>query len=772
MSREFDTQIKFGVQDNATPKIRSLSEEFRRMSGAREAVGIRSEHSIQREISRTIAAYNRLERGGVMSAKEQERAYQRMQSSVARLRQEMGETLRAQEKMNPALQEYRRQAQARETLGIRSEQSVRREISQTLAAYNRLSRSGTMSASEQSRALSQTQAMVAKLRRELGETERSYSRLARAGKVAAAIGGGIVATTAVLRKPIENYMQYDSELRTQANFAYSSGSKADREAGMKVIDAGVRKALREGGGDHDGALRALETMQRSGTMGKGPDMSIRALPEVMKISTATETDPAAVASLQASAFNFGLNEKDAHAALSTATTMSQHGAVNMSLLAKMGPEALESAKSAGWYGRKGYSETLALFEATARGANAEHPEMAATYTTNLLSELSSPTLANNFSRLEHGRGKSKKGIDIRALIRADAAKGLSPLDTVDRAIRSIDEHDPQFVALEKKIAGTTDPDEKAQLVARRDQIHGQNVGKIFTNEYSRLGFLNWERNKDYYHELVKEGNEQFEKPEGETSADMDFALKRDSTEFKVNQAKNEAFNAQIDTAAPLAKAFGDVAEKAAELAQEFPKLTTAVSGMYSAIQGIGAIGGMGLGGAAAIGGKKLWSIFRGGSAVAAEGAEIATSGVKSGGGSLLSRAGSMVGRGGRWVGGLVEDGLLARGAGLVNPWTVGALALMPGNTVGNSDEMSELARLKHRNQERNSAVDLPVALDAMNEMRRFMEQHNQSRQGPTTGTGPQSSPAQAQPFVANIYLDSRQVTEVLLRNIELDSRRR
>ncbi|MGK0740252.1 phage tail tape measure protein, partial [Yokenella regensburgei] len=78
-----------------------------------------------------------------MSAKEQERAYQRMQSSVARLRQEMGETLRAQEKMNPALQEYRRQAQARETLGIRSEQSIRREISQTLAAYNRLSRSGT-----------------------------------------------------------------------------------------------------------------------------------------------------------------------------------------------------------------------------------------------------------------------------------------------------------------------------------------------------------------------------------------------------------------------------------------------------------------------------------------------------------------------------------------------------------------------------------------------------------------------------------------------------
>jgi len=71
-----------------------------------------------------------------------------MQSTFSRLRQDMGETLSVQEKMNPALQEYRRQAQAREALGIRSEQSIRREINQTLAAYNRLSRSGTMIARE------------------------------------------------------------------------------------------------------------------------------------------------------------------------------------------------------------------------------------------------------------------------------------------------------------------------------------------------------------------------------------------------------------------------------------------------------------------------------------------------------------------------------------------------------------------------------------------------------------------------------------------------
>ena len=765
MARDFDTQLKFGVQDNATPKIRSLSEELRRMSSARETLGIRSERNIQREISRTEAAYNRLERSGVLSTREQDRAYQRMQSTVSRLRQEMGETLRVQEKMNPALQEYRRQAQARETLGIKSEQSIRREINQTLAAYNRLSRSGTMSASEQARAWNHTQATVARLRRELGETERSYQRLARVGKTVGAIGGGLIAGAMVMRKPVEDQMHYDSELRKQANFAYSNEtSKAAREAGMKTIDAAIQRAIREGGGDISGAFHAMETMQRSGTMGR--DQVFGALPGVMKISSATETDPAAVASLQSSAFNFGLNEKDAHAGLSVATTMSQHGMVDMALLAKEMPRALESAKSIGLHGRTGYSQVGALFEAAARGAGS--PEEAATFTTNLLSELSAPTLANNFKQAKIG----KRGIDIRALIRADAAKGLTPLDTVDRGIRAMDEHDPQFVALNKQIARTAPGEARSQLEARRDQIHGQNVGRIFTNEYSRMGFLNWERNKDYYHKLIKEGNAQFDLPEGETSADQDYKLVEDSTAFKVNKAKNEAMIASRNTSSTFTKWVGEAADKAAELAQEFPKLTTAISGAYSAIQGLGAMGGIGLGGAVALGGKKLWNVLRGGSAVAAEGAEIAASGgAVSRVGSALSRAGGVIARGAHWAGGVLEDGLLTRGAGLVNPWTVGALALTPGSTVSNSSEMGELERLKQRNLQQNSAVDIPVALDAINEMKNFMEQHNNTASSTSHGTIPYAPQGPQQPVVAQIYLDGRVVTDAVLRRMDVGSRR-
>ena len=743
MAREFDTQIKFGVQDNATPKIRSLSEEFRRMSSARETLGIRSERNIQREISRTEAAYNRLERSGVLSTKEQERAYQRMQSTVARLRQEMGETLRVQEKMNPALQEYRRQAQARETLGIRSEQSIRREINQTLAAYNRLSRSGTMSASEQTRAWNQTQATVARLKRELGETERSYQRLARVGKTVGAIGGGLIAGAMVMRKPVENQMEYDSELRKQANFAYSDRDLAGRQAGMKTIDAAIKRAIREGGGDISGAFHAMETMQRSGTMGR--DQVFGALPGVMKISSATETDPAAVASLQSSAFNFGLNEKDAHAGLSVATTMSQHGMVDMALLAKEMPRALESAKSIGLHGRSGYSQVGALFEAAARGAGS--PEEAATFTTNLLSELSAPTLANNFKQAKVG----KRGIDIRALIRADAAKGLTPLDTVDRGIRAMDEHDPQFVALNKQIVRTAPGEAREQLEARRDQIHGQNVGRIFTNEYSRMGFLNWERNKDYYHKLIKEGNAQFDMPEGKTSADLDSELIQESPAYQVNKAKNETIVASNDTAAPLAKSFGDVADKASELAKEFPKLTTAISGAYSAIQGIGAAGGAGLGALALAGGQKLWKRFRGGgSAVAGDAAETAAKG-----GGLLSKGGSLLGK---VVRAPLAEGYMAAGQ-------------FYDQFLERGDD--KVKRLKADGYNTPDSMPKPVGfLDAFDEIKSFFSQNNTAKPAPAGIAAPSAPQGPQQPVVANIYLDSREITQEVLRRVDVESRRK
>ena len=64
--------------------------DYQRFNRAWEALGIRSETEIQREITRTQAAYARLAESGQMSAEEQARAFEQLRTRVAELNFEMG----------------------------------------------------------------------------------------------------------------------------------------------------------------------------------------------------------------------------------------------------------------------------------------------------------------------------------------------------------------------------------------------------------------------------------------------------------------------------------------------------------------------------------------------------------------------------------------------------------------------------------------------------------------------------------------------------------
>ncbi len=61
-------------------------------------------------------------------------------------------------------------SRARETLGVRAENAIQREIEQTRAAYDRLKRSGVASQNELRRASEATKQRVRELNAELGKT--------------------------------------------------------------------------------------------------------------------------------------------------------------------------------------------------------------------------------------------------------------------------------------------------------------------------------------------------------------------------------------------------------------------------------------------------------------------------------------------------------------------------------------------------------------------------------------------------------------------------
>lgn len=673
MAREFDTQMTFRVQDDATPRIRALSEAFRRMSSARETLGIRSERTLQREIDRTMAAYNRLERSGTLSAAEQSRAFEKTQSTVAKLRQEMAGAERQQ---------------------------------------------------------------------------RSW------GKAAFAIGSGVVAGAMTLRKPINDQMDYSLHLAELANFAYSKDGVAERTRGKQTIDQAIREALRQGGGTHDQAVGAMEAMLRAGTMQR--QEVFKALGNVMMNATANLADAVDMANLQSSIYGFGLSKQDASLALSGTTTAAQHGKAGVGLLAKELPSALTSARFAGFHGREGFAAVPALFQTAAMAAGT--PEQGATNANSLLADLTSSNLANNAKQLmlKGKDGKTIKGVDFRALARKDAEKGLTPLDTastlIDRALAG----DADYQQLTKRLATTQDAEERASIEAQRYLAEGQSISQLFPNKYSGDALRAFRQNTPYFSKLQHEILEQFDLPEGQRSAELDYALLKAEPKMQLQQAENEKFNATSDAISPVSKVLGDVAETGAKLAQEFPGLTTAAAGAAMAIKGLGL------------------------AAAAKAGADLLTgrNGAKPGGG-VLSKVKGLFGKGGA---GIAEGAATAgKTAGLLK-WVplLGEAAMayqgaqdFPLMDIQRGKDRAAEARAKGGESNPAMMALMPKsagALDALDEIRKWFSgsDQNAAREKAAAATLTPAAPN----VNVSVTLDSREIAAAVEQRVDRDARRK
>ncbi|ECP4586254.1 phage tail tape measure protein [Salmonella enterica subsp. enterica serovar Muenchen] len=749
MAGHFDTQIGIGVKDNASGPLQRIRNETVRMQQARERIGIRSEHTLQREITRTEAAYNRLERSGVLSASELARAHEKTTAAVARLRREMSETERQQERLrrNPL-------GDARERLGIRSEQSIRREIALTEAAYNRLARSGELSTAEQARAYAHMSDMVSKLRHELGETERTQSRLVSGLKTTLKVGAGAAALTTgvavALAEPVRQQMDYDSELRRTANFLYRNGDVKTRIQGVKTIDNAVRQANRLGGGHKEDGLMATETMGRSGM---GTDEVFSALPEIMKIHTATGADARSLALMRTAAFNYGLKGRTGDAALDALTTASQHGQVDVPLLAKAMPVGLELAKSAGFVGKKGFSNLAALYEVNAAMAGADEGVV---NTNNLMMTLSSQTISDNARTVTyHG-----KKVDWPAMRRKDAEQGHDALYTLTHLVGSIDDSDKTIINARKKLAAARTEAEKDKWNSVINSEHGANVGHFLRDQQSLKGYLAYEKYQSQYQEIATDVNKQFSLPEDHRSTDIDYAVIKDSNKFKSDQAANEKDFATTDMAKVFADAWGVIAEKSTELAKEFPVLAEAISGVSSVFSAVWQqLGGVGTT-LATMAGVKLGAKLLKGRTAKTPGGDL-TPGETINAGKVTGETGEIVGKSAtKW------------GAKLLKPLSGIGDVLMLGGSV--YDEF--IKRGKDREKDNHIAVPAgtPVphfvgALDVLDELSAFFSRNSEANKSQKQETSTTGSWDKAP--VINVYLDSQLATRQMLHRVEMVNRR-
>ena len=491
-----------------------------------------------------------------------------------------------------AAKEIQRAARARETLGIRAEREIRREIYLTVASYNRLARAGFESAQEQERAMQATREKARALKRELdGVTQAQmkmaktpvipepgrFARAAAFGGNAVTIGGGIAAGAAIMAQPVKKQMSYERQLAMMANTAFSDGGLEGRRAGLEQMKSSIRNAVTYGGGTKEDAAETLDALLKEDI---SFDTANKWLPDLMKYATASGASPVDLAKIAIKGKQvFGFRDEDIPEILNMAIMAGKAGGFELSDMARWLPAQLAAAQAAGMKGKDDFARILALNEVSAITAGSS--DEAGNNVVNLLAKLTSKDIETAAAGID----LNGKGIDLPGTLTEAREKGLDPVETLSLVIDKVAAKDKRYTDLQKKLASTTDKGEKAAIYESMTKIlEGFAVGKLVADRQALMALVAYRNNPEYRKRVEEAVNQQRTLPEGQRAGDEDFKFISDTNDFKTEQAKNTFEFSQMDGVKKLADASGTVADAISWAGEKFPGLTTAVVGATTAIE--------------------------------------------------------------------------------------------------------------------------------------------------------------------------------------------
>ena len=616
----------------------AMGQDFAKLAKARELLGVRSEHQVQREIQKTEAAYNRLSRSGTLSAAEQARAAKAMQAEVKKLNQEMGKT---GVKPGDNLQEFSKMAKARELLGVRPEREIQREIQRTEAAYARLARSGTMSFYEQRAAAKATREEVTRLTNEMGRltTRQKLTRgFAVAGGLAAA--GGVAAAMAVPK--VEKALAYDVRLAHLANTAFNDRDQAGRRSGRRELDADITDAVRYGRGTRDNALDTAEKLYGAGIF-KPVDIKT-ILRESLMAATANNAESASFAQMAISANQtMGIKPEQMGRMFGMGTFAGQSGGFEIKDMAKWLPQQMAAAKAVGMYGETGFAKLAALNQASVVTAGTK--DEAGNNVVNLLAKMGSQDTNKDFKKL---------GINLPQELAQGRMKGLDALDVVGGLLESQLGKDKNYQRVQKELAAAKgDADRTKALSAVGDIAQGTVIGKVFQDRQALMALYAYMNGRERV-KTISDGA--LANPD---AAQKNFALISETASSKVEQASNEREISMQRTMDKFLPAIGSMADGVTNLMRQYPGYTTAIIGATAAV--------------AALAGSAAFAAL----ALRRGGGGLDIPGLPGGGGA--GKAGAPVGKAGGMmrgmgkVGGLVGAGLMLTDLFMTSPEEIAIL---------------------------------------------------------------------------------------------------
>jgi hypothetical protein len=381
-----------------------------------------------------------------------------------------------------------RMAQARETLGIRSEKTIQREIQRTEAAYNRLARSGAMSWREQARAAEQMKSRVTQLTNEMGKLT-TKQKLMRAGKIAAVGVAGFTAAGVAVKGDVQKTLSADERISRLAMKAYEDRDAAGINAGQDELRDKILAISKASGGTKEQAMDAIDSMLADGME---LNDALTALPKALRAGAGTGIDAQEFAKLGTSlSQNMGIAAEDLMKVYNMAAVGGMQGKYEIGDIVRGTPEQSAKAKAAGMTGLEGFADIIAANEAAARATGT--PGEAGNAVSGLLSDLTSPRLANKI--------KQATGLDASKYFAKQREQGFSRISALTNFIDSTLAKDAAYSKYKKEYdAEGTSEERRATLQSLMTGRQGEVVGQFLGRDESRLAMLGILGNRAFYEE--------------------------------------------------------------------------------------------------------------------------------------------------------------------------------------------------------------------------------------------------------------------------------
>lgn len=542
--------------------------------------------------------------------------------------------------------ESQRMASARQQLGMRAEQLIQREIRQTEAAYQRLARSGRLSASEQMRAYESMRDKVAQLRREMGmaeraviglsresqrmasareqlgvraeqtiqreirQTEAAYQRLASSGKLSATEQArayqAMREQVAGLKREMQGVVEQQGKLGRAGRGLVAAGSGA--VAGAYVLNRPLTSIA-----DYDLRLRNMANIAYTERDVAGRKAGMNEMRSVIAKSGGNR-DAAAEAldnMLASGEFEGDTGRKRAFDLLpvvmkyATAGNANPNELVNVALKAKKTfnvddpAKALEMALLGGQLGGfeiKDQSAWLPRQMAGASAAGMRGPaglaklialNQSALATAGTKDEAGNNVVnfLNKLNAEETDKDFKKAGIkDWRQRLVNGINSGRDAVDVFGDTIDSMVQKNPAYRKLQARLATETGEQKKATLEQMSKIIQGAVVGQISSDQQELMAVIAYLNNRKQQDSM--EGRIRDVKP-GEVS-DTNLALIKESEAWKGQQFDNAIAEGQFDALKGLSETVGDAKLKLVEYAGQYPALSTALVGAGTAVTALAA----------------------------------------------------------------------------------------------------------------------------------------------------------------------------------------